>query len=101
MSRSLGDIRLSVKSSAGINTPKPPPKPSKTPCPLTKEQFLESAKSLTLSIEGQLITVPVKQFKTGSFGWYASQNITLLVDSVPVKAHVGLNLVVVGSKGST
>jgi hypothetical protein len=42
--------------------------------------------------------VDVKQFSTGSLGWYAGQKITLTIDGVQCKAQVGLTVTLVGSK---
>lgn len=72
------------------------PKGSK--CPITKEQFEQTAKPLVLTLEGQTIVVPMHFFSSGSFGFYANPKITLMVGGVPVKFQVGLNVTAIGSK---
>jgi hypothetical protein len=72
----------------------------KTVCPLTKEQFLEKGGVLkiTLGDGGPTIIVEPREFSSGSLGWYGNDKVTIVVDGVPVKVQVGLNLVLVGSK---
>ena len=70
----------------------------KNPCPITKEQF-GKAVPVTVKIGEQAVLVASpKFFSTGSFGWYAGDKCVIVVDGVPVKVQVGLNLTVVGSK---
>jgi hypothetical protein len=77
---------------------------TKTDCPVTKEQFVESAKPVLIKIGGQTIEAEVKEFSTGSFGWYMNGKATIdvEVDGEPVtlKVQIGGNLIVVGSKPS-
>ena len=40
----------------------------------------------------------VKEFSTGSFGWYLNGKIVVNVDGKPCSVQVGMNLTVVGSK---
>src|SRR5262249_56375904 len=44
--------------------------PPKTSCPVSLTQFLEKAEPLKVVINGQEMLAEVKQFSTGSFGWY-------------------------------
>jgi hypothetical protein len=69
----------------------------KTTCPITRAQF-RSAKPVTITIGGQQMEAEVKEFSTGSLGWYLNTKITLEVDGVRVPVQVGLNLTIVGSK---
>lgn len=69
-----------------------------TVCPITLQDFLKSAKPLMVQINGLPMGANVKEFSTGSFGWYANGKITVDVGGVPVNVQVGLNLTVVGSK---
>jgi hypothetical protein len=71
---------------------------SATVCPVTRSQFKSSAKPLTASIGGQPVVLDVKDFSTGSMGWYANGKITLDVGGTPVKVQLGLTLTIVGSK---
>jgi hypothetical protein len=71
---------------------------AKTTCPITRQQFREGAKPVTVTIDGQTMTATVKEFSTGSLGWYVNGKITLDVNGVAVPVQVGLNLTIVGSK---
>lgn len=72
--------------------------PAKTKCPITVEQFRKSATPMTVKIGESMLAANTKEFSTGSFGWFANDKITVLLDGVPVKVQVGINLTVVGSK---
>lgn len=79
-----------------------------TKCPITREQFATKAPShvrvrfgnLGEGQEGQAVDLIAmrKEFESGSLGYYLGDKITLMVDGVPVKVQVGLNMTVVGSK---
>lgn len=73
-------------------------KPEKTVCSVPRTEFAEKAQPLAIKIGDNTITAEVKQFSTGSFGWYSNAKVTIMVDGKPVTAQVGLNLIVVGSK---
>jgi hypothetical protein len=40
----------------------------------------------------------VKEFSTGSLGWYLNGKTTVEVGGTPVSVQIGLNLTIVGSK---
>ena len=65
--------------------------PKKTKCAISRKQFFDNAKPLTIEINGQKQVAEVKEFSTGSFGWYFTGKIV-----VEVQANCGL--VAVGSK---
>ena len=71
---------------------------AKSPCPLTKTQFVEKAEPVRVSINGSEMLAEVKQFSTGSFGWYLTGKTVVTVDGKPVSVQIGMNLTVVGSK---
>jgi hypothetical protein len=48
--------------------------------------------------DSEPIAVPVKEFSTGSLGWYLNRKIEIDVGGVKVPVQVGLNLTIVGSK---
>jgi hypothetical protein len=75
-----------------------PLKMAKSPCPVTRTQFLEKAEPVKVSINGQEISADKREFSTGSFGWYYNGKINITVDGKPLSIQVGLNLTVVGSK---
>lgn len=71
---------------------------AKTISPLSKIQFLEKAQPLRIDVAGTPMAAVVKEFSTGSFGWYTSGKVTVEVDGKPLQMQVGCNLTVVGSK---
>jgi hypothetical protein len=72
--------------------------PPKTSCPVSLSTFLEKAEALKVVINGQEMHAEVKQFSTGSFGWYMNQKMTVQIDGKPVQVQIGMNMAVVGSK---
>jgi len=74
------------------------PAMAKTTCPVSRPQFLEKAEPLKVSINGQDLIADVKEFSTGSFGWYLNGKILVPIDGKNVSVQVGMNLTVVGSK---
>ena len=70
----------------------------KTTCPVTRAQFQEKAEPLKVSINGQELLAEVKEFSTGSFGWYLNGKILVPIDGKTVSVQVGMNLTIVGSK---
>ena len=71
---------------------------AKSPCPLSKTQFIEKAEPVKVVINGQELIADKREFSTGSFGWYYNGKTTVTVDGKPLSVQVGLNLTVVGSK---
>ena len=71
---------------------------AKSPCPLTRTQFIESAEPVKLIVNGQELIADKREFSTGSFGWYYNGKVTITVAGKPLSVQVGLNLTVVGSK---
>ena len=73
----------------------------KTTCPITRAQFRAKAKPVTVTIAGATHEAEVKEFSTGSLGWYLNGKTTIEVDGTPVSVQIGLNLTIVGSKELT
>jgi hypothetical protein len=71
---------------------------AKSPCPLSKTQFLDKAEPVKIVIGGSEIIADKREFSTGSFGWYHNGKTTITVDGKPLSVQIGLNLTVVGSK---
>ena len=71
---------------------------AKSPCPISKTQFLENAEPVKIMIGNSEIVADKREFSTGSFGWYYNGKTTVMVDGKPLSVQVGLNLTVVGSK---
>jgi len=73
----------------------------KTICTISHKQFKEHAKPLDVVINGTTFHAPVKEFSTGSLGWYLSGKMTVTIDGKPVSVQIGLNMTIVGSKDVT
>ena len=71
---------------------------AKSPCPISKTQFLEKAEPVKITINGQELVADRREFSTGSFGWYHNGKISFTVEGKPLSVQIGLNLTVVGSK---
>lgn len=72
---------------------------AKTTCPLsTRKEFRENAKALTVKINDIPLLAEVKEFSTGSLGWYLNGKTTVDVGGKAVTVQIGLNLTIVGSK---
>ncbi len=70
----------------------------KTVCPITREQFRSDAKPVEIVINGVPLLAEVKEFSTGSLGWYLNGKSTIQVGGAAVSVQIGLNLTIVGSK---
>ena len=72
---------------------------AKTSCPVTRAEFLENATALPVVI-GDMppLMAEVKEFSTGSLGWYLNGKTTIEVGGKRVSVQIGMNLTVVGSK---
>lgn len=73
-------------------------KPKKTICPMSREEFREKAKAMTVVINGVTLTAPAREFSTGSLGWYLNGKQPVDIDGTEVLVQIGLNLTIVGSK---
>jgi hypothetical protein len=70
----------------------------KTNCPVSRSEFRTNAKPVTVTIGDQRLVAEVKEFSTGSLGWYLNGKTTIDVGGTPVSVQIGLNLTIVGSK---
>ena len=70
----------------------------KTVCPITRSKFRHDAKAVTVTIGNVPLQAEVKEFSTGSLGWYLNGKTTIDVGGTPVSVQIGLNLTIVGSK---
>lgn len=70
----------------------------KTTCPVTRAEFRSKAKPVTVTINGVPLQAEVKEFSTGSLGWYLNGKTMIDVGGTPVSVQIGMNLTVVGSK---
>ena len=71
---------------------------AKTHCPVSRVQFRAHAKPVTITINGVPLSASVKEFATGSLGWYLNGKTTIEVDGVAVPVQIGMNMTIVGSK---
>ena len=71
---------------------------AKTNCPVSRQQFREHAKPIEIIIDGNRYTAEVKEFSTGSLGWYLNGKASIKIGDTPVTVQIGMNLTIVGSK---
>ena len=67
-------------------------------CPITRAEFREGAKPIQVSINNQPHIAMVKEFSTGSLGWYLNGKTVVEINGKPVSVQIGMNLTIVGSK---
>jgi hypothetical protein len=71
---------------------------AKSTCPVTRAEFLHDAKPVEVTINGIPMTAEVKEFSTGSLGWYLNGKASVKVGDKSVSVQIGMNLTIVGSK---
>ena len=70
----------------------------KSSCPISRAQFRQHAKPLIVKIGDKEFKAVVKEFSTGSLGWYLNGKTMIDVGGTLVPVQVGLNLTIIGSK---
>lgn len=70
----------------------------KTTCAVSREEFREKAQPVEITINGVPMTADVKEFSTGSLGWYLNNKASVKVGDKSVTVQIGMNLTIVGSK---
>lgn len=70
----------------------------KTTCPISREDFQRKARSINVTIAGNSQQAEVKQFATGSFGWYLNGRTSIEIDGQPVPVLINASLIIIGSK---
>ncbi len=65
---------------------------------MTRSEFLNDAKPVEITINGIPMTADVKEFSTGSLGWYLNGKTNVKVGEKWVSVQIGMNLTIVGSK---
>src|SRR5262249_50386535 len=70
----------------------------KTSCPITRSEFHDKAKAVKVVIDNVEQHAEVKEFSTGSLGWYLNGKTTIEIGGKRVAVQIGLNLTIVGSK---
>ena len=71
---------------------------AKTTCPVSRKQFIENAKPLEVVVNGVPLIADVKEFSTGSLGWYLNGKTSVKIGDASVSVQIGMNLTIVGSK---
>ena len=71
---------------------------AKSACPVTRAEFRSAAQPVEVIIDGSKFLADVKEFSTGSLGWYLNGKAILKIGDKSVNVQVGLNLTIVGSK---
>ena len=56
---------------------------AKSPCPVSKTQFLEKAEAVKISLAGNEMLCEKREFSTGSFGWYLNGKTTIDKREIP------------------
>ncbi len=70
----------------------------KTSCPISRAEFTQHAKPVTVQIGDKTYTAVPKEFSTGSLGWNINDKVTIDIGGKLVTVQIGMNLTVVGSK---
>jgi len=70
----------------------------KTNCPISRQDFRANAKPVTITINSVPLQAEVKEFSTGSLGWYLNGKTSIDVGGTLVSVQIGMNLTIVGSK---
>ena len=71
---------------------------AKSTCPVTRAEFINDAKPVEVVVNGIPMTAEVKEFATGSLGWYLNGKANIKVGEKSVSVQIGMNLTIVGSK---
>jgi len=71
---------------------------AKSTCPVTRAEFVNDARPVEVIINGIPMTAEVKEFSTGSLGWYLNGKANIKVGDKSVSVQIGMNLTIVGSK---
>ena len=71
---------------------------AKTNCPISRADFRARARPVTVTINGVPMQAEVKEFSTGSLGWYLNGKTMIDVGGTSVSVQIGMNLTIVGSK---
>lgn len=67
-------------------------------CAISKSDFFTSAKPLEITINGIPMSAEVKEFSTGSFGFFINGKVNVKVGEKSVPVQIGANFTVVNSK---
>jgi hypothetical protein len=71
---------------------------NKTKSAISRADFRESAQPVKVVINDIPMMAEVKEFSTGSLGWYLNAKTLIDVGGKQVSVQIGMNLTIVGSK---
>ena len=71
---------------------------NKNVCAISRADFFATAKPLEITINGVPMIAEIKEFSTGSYGFYLNGKVTVLVGEKRVPLQVGGNFTVPHSK---
>ena len=71
---------------------------AKSSCAVTRSEFVNDAKPVEVIINGIPMLAEVKEFSTGSLGWYLNAKSVVKIGEKAVTVQIGMNLTIVGSK---
>jgi hypothetical protein len=61
-------------------------------CPITRSEFQEKAKKLSLTIEGQDLVLKPKVFKSKAFGWAYASQLPVAIGDKTINAQIVINI---------
>ncbi len=67
-------------------------------CSVTRAEFRETAQPVRVEINSAPMIALVKEFSTGSLGWYLNGKSVIDVGGKAVPVQIGINITVIGSK---
>jgi hypothetical protein len=67
-------------------------------CPVTRQEFRETAQPVKVEVNGIPMMAEVKEFSTGSLGWYLNGKSVIDVGGKQVSVQIGMNITIIGSK---
>jgi hypothetical protein len=70
----------------------------KTTCPISRKDFIAHAQAISVKVGDIPMSAIVKEFSTGSLGWYLNGKTNIEVNGVAVPVQIGMNMTIVGSK---
>ena len=72
--------------------------PAKTICPINRQDFHTQAQPVPIKIGDKEYQADVKEFSTGSLGWYFNGKTVIEIGGKKVTVQVGMNMTIIGSK---
>lgn len=67
-------------------------------CPITKKQFKDNAEGIPIKIAGQDYMLQVKEFSSGTFGWFVNGSFKVIIDGTEVRVPFQVQAYVPHSK---